>query len=795
MSCWGSALTRNRGFTAAAVLTLALGIGANTAMFSVVDGVLLKPLAYREPDRLVSLHLRITSLKNLGVLPLPPFVYDLWRGHATALESIAVVRPDTENLTGTGEPVRVLSARISASLFSTLGVRPAVGRPFLAIEDRYPAAQVVILSDGFWRRRFAADPAIIGRKILLNEAPYQVVGVMPAGFTLPMDDAEHASHFDVLLPAGIAPEQRLAHAYWGVARLKPGIAVEQARATLDANLATLNGGLTRNAIVSPLRSNMTERVRKGLAILMAAIGLVLLIACGNLANLSLSRALARRKELAIRAALGAGRGRIFQQLFVESLRLAALGGAAGVLCAGWLLDGILTQLPQELPRRAGISIDGRALVFSIALTFVSASLFASFPAWRFSKTDPQEALRQSARGATDGRGADALRRWLIAAQVAICTMLLIGAGLLLRSFDRILSIDPGFQTEHVLAADVPLEGGRYEAPARRIATYSAIEERLRGIPGALSAGAVSWLPLSGDQFVNPVFLPNAPLTPERIRNLPMAQIRYATPDYFRVMGIALRAGRIYSDSASDAWNAVLSAGAAKTLWPRDAIGQEFTLDESPHPRMLRVAGVVADVHDELQNRAPLMVYLPLARMQGMNLSFVVRTALPVESVARAVRQAVWQVDRNVPVTAIRPMRDIVAASTAQRRFQTLLLAGFAAVAVLLAACGIYGTVSYAVNQRRREIGIRMALGAQRRDVASLVLRQAFAPVAFGIAAGGAGTLALVRLLAGLLFGVGPADAATYSSAGMLVLAVAAVSCWLPARRAMRVDPAETMHCE
>ncbi len=779
------------------IITLALGIGANTAMFSVVDGVLLKPLDYTEPDRLISLHLQITTLKNLGVMPLPPFVYDLWRDHTAALESLAVVRPDTENLTGTGEPEHLLAARVSASLFSTLGVRPMLGRPFARSEDIYQGPAVVILANSFWRRRFAADPAVVGRKILLDGAPYQVIGVMPPGFELPIDLIEYASHFDILLPADIGPDQRMAHAYWGVARLKPGRTLEQARSELDARLASLNNGLEREAIVSPLRSNMTGRVRQGLAILMAAIGLVLLIACANLANLLLSRALARRKEIAVRAALGAGRSHIFKLLFMESMGLAAAGGAAGVLFAGWLLNGILTQLPQELPRRAGISIDGRALAFCIGLTFLSALLFAGLPAWRFSKTDPQEALRQSSRGATDSRGTDRVRRWLIAAQVALCTMLLIGAGLLLRSFEKILSVDWGFRTEHVLTATVPLEGGPYDLPAHRVAAYQALDENLRAIPGVTAAGAVSWLPLSGEGHISPMFLPHQPLTPERIRNLPMAQIRTATPGYFQAMGIPLRAGQIYSDGAADAWTAVVNQAAARTLWPdRDPIGQEFTLDESPNPRMLRVAGVVGDIRQEEPRTAtPLMVYLPLARQEGANLSFVVRAALPTDSLVRAIRQAVRQVDPSVPVTSIRHMREIVAASTAQRRFQTLLLASFAAVAMLLASFGIYGTVSYAVNQRRSEIGIRMALGARPSDVARLVLRQALAPVTLGIAAGGAGTLALVRLLAGLLYGVGPADAASYLAACALVLAVAVGACWLPARRAMLVDPAETIHCE
>ena len=791
-------LTRNPGFTATAVLTLALGIGANTAMFSVIDGVLLKPLAYREPDRLISLHLRITTLKNLGILPLPPFVYNLWREHAVSLENIAVVRPGSETLTGANQPERLASARVSASLFPTLGVWPALGRAFAANEDVYQGPQVAILSNGFWRRRFGADPGVAGRQFQLNGTAYRVIGVMPPGFELPIDlQSEHAAHFDVLLPADIAPEQRMNHGYWGVARLKPGVTVDQARAELDANLASIKDNLVRKAIVARLRTNLTERVQRGLGLLMAAVGLVLLIACANLANLLLSRGLTRRKEIAVRAALGASRWQIVRQLFLESFGFSVFGGALGVIFADWALGGILTQLPVDLPHRAAISVDVRTLVFCAAVTFFCALLFSALPAMRFSKADPQEALGQSQRGATDTRGSGALRQWLIASQVALCTMLLIGAGLLVRSFANIITVDRGFDTENVLTADVPLAGARYEQPERRMATYQAIEQGLARIPGVSVAGAVSWLPLSGDEYLNPIFLPGVALTPERIPDLPMAQIRFATPGYFRAAGILLRSGRIYSETAGDEWTALVSASAALRVWPnRNPVGQEFTIDESPHPRMLRVAGVVADVKQtELQNVSPLMVYLPAAHNHGLDLSFVLRTKLPAGSVARSIRRAVSQIDANVPVTAIRSMTEIVKTSTAQRRFQTLLLTAFAGIAMLLAALGIYGTLSYSVNRRYREIGIRLALGAQGRDVGALVLRQALTPVMLGLAAGSAGAFFLMKTLSALLFGVRSGDAATYSATVALVFLVALVSCWLPTQRAMRFDPMETIRCE
>ena len=791
-------LLRNPGFTAAAGLTLALGIGANTAMFSLIDGVLLKPLAYREPSRLISLHLRITTLKNLGILPIPPYIFQLWRDHAGTLENIAVVRPGTESLTGTGQPERLLTARVSSSLFPTLDVGPALGRSFAEGEDVHPARRLVILGDGFWRRHFGADPAVVGREIQLNGASHTVIGVMSPAFELPIDlETEHASHFDLLLPLDIGPDQVQNHGYWGVARLRPGVTVEQARADLDANLASLKGDVVRNAVVSQLRTNLIDRVHRGLSLLMAAVGLVLLIACGNLANLLLSRGLTRRKEIAVRAALGAGRWQIVRQLFCESFALSVLGGAAGVMCADWALGAILAQLPADLPHRAAISVDARAVAFCTVLTFLCALLFAALPAWRFSKADPQDALRQSQRGSTGTQGSGVLRQWLITSQVALCTMLLIGSGLLVRSFAKIMTLDRGFETENVLTADVPLNGDRYQQPVRRNAAYHAIEERLSEIPGVSAAGAVSWLPLSGNEYQNPVFLPGARLTQDSIRNLPMAQIRFATPGYFGAAGIPLRSGRIYSEAATDVWTALVSDNAARRLWPdRDPIGQEFTIDESSHPRMWSVAGVVADVRQaDLQSPSPLMVYLPPVHNRGMDLSFVLRTKLPPGLMARSVREAVRQIDADVPVTAIRSMSELVATSTAQRRFQTLLLTTFACIAMLLAALGIYGTLSYSVNQRYREIGIRLALGAQGRDVGTLVLRQALTPVVVGLAAGLTGALFLMKMLSALLYGVGPGDAATYSISGALIVVVAVASCWLPALRAMRLDPVETIRYE
>ncbi len=792
------ALLRNPGFTAAAVLTLAIGIGANTAMFSIVDGVLLKPLAYLKPDRLISLHLRITTLKNLGIMPLPPFVYDLWRARAASLESIALVRPGHQNLTGAGEPVRLLSAGVSASLFPTLGVWPAIGRAFAATEDVNQGPRVAILGYGFWRRGFGADPNVLGRRIELNGTAYSIVGVMPSGFELPIDlETEHASRFDILLPLDIGPDQRMNHGYWGVARLKPGVTVAQARADLDAGLASIQGNLVRQAVVSPLGANLTGRVKVGLGLLMAAVGLVLLIACANLANLLLSRGLTRRKEIAVRTALGATRGQIMRQLFSESLALSAAGGAAGVVCAGWALGGILTQLPADLPHRGAIGVDLRTLVFCTVLTVLATLLFAALPAWRFSQSDPQEALRQSQRGSTDTRGSGALRQWLIGMQVALSTTLLIGAGLLTRSFAKIMTVDPGFETENVITADVPLEGERYAEATRRNAAYDAIRVRLAGIPGVSVAGAVSHLPLSGDDYVNPIFLPGVALTPDRIPNLPMAQIRFATPGYFRAAGISLRSGRIYSGAAADRWAALVSESAARRVWPdRDPIGREFTIDESPHPRIWRVAGVVADIRQsELQNPAAMMVYLPIEYNQGSDLSFVLHTQMPVDSVARSIRQAVAQIDANVPVSAIRGMREIVDTSTAQRRFQTLLLTAFAGIAMLLAALGIYGALSYSVNRRYREIGIRMALGAQGVDVGTWVLRQALVPVVLGLAAGVVAAAFLMRALSAMLYGVGSGDPATYAAAGGMVFVVAVASCCLPAWRAMRLDPLETIRAE
>ncbi len=790
-------VTRNPAFTAAAVLTLALGIGANTAMFSIIDGVLLKPLAYRQPDRLISLHLRITTLKNLGVLPLPPYIYKLWRRNASTIESIAVIRPGSDNLTGVGEPDRLLSARVSSSVFQTLGVWPAIGRSFTESEDTHDGPKAVILSDGLWRRRFAADPKVLGRAIQLNETPYTIIGVMPAGFEVPIDlETEHAAHFDIMLPVAFAPDNMMNHGYWGVARLKPGVTLDQARTELDTILATIKGDLVRNAVAAPLETNLTARVRQGLGLLMAAVGLVLLIACGNLANLMLSRGLARRKEIAVRSALGASRWQIVRLLFNESLALSALGGVAGVICASWSVSAILAQLPASLPHQGAISVDPRSLLFCLAATFFSALLFGALPAWRFSKADPQEALQQAGRGASETRKSSALRQCLIGTQVALGTMLVIGCGLVLRSFANVARVDPGFETHNVITADLPLEGPRYTEPAIREA-YREIEQRLSSIPGVTASGGVSWLPLSGNEYQNPIFFPGQALTRDRIADLPMAQIRFATPGYFQAAGVTLESGRVYSEAAGEMWSAVVSESAARRLWPSGSpLGQEFTIDEGPKPRVWRVAGVVADVRQAgLESPAPMIVYLPPANNRGMSFSFVLRTKMPPDSLTRSIRQAVWQVDPAIPVPKIRSMSEIVATAVGQRRFQTLLLTAFAGAALLLAALGIYGTISYSVNQRYREIGIRLALGAQSRDIGTLVLRHALTPVIAGLVAGAIGALCIRETLAALLYGISASDAPTYAASGALFLLVAAVSCWWPARRATRLDPVETMRCE
>ncbi|HEY7181210.1 MAG TPA: ABC transporter permease [Blastocatellia bacterium] len=782
-------LLKNSGFTLIAVLTLALGIGANTAIFSIVNALILRPLPYPGSERLVWVD--YASSRNTGGEVLSAHFLN-WQGQSQTLKGIAQFEPATRTLTGAGEPERVEAGLVTASFFTTLGAQPlAPGRNFTAAEDKSGGEPVVILSYGLWQRRYNGDQDIVGKTITLNDSSFTVVGVTPANFRF-------FRPFDVWLPLAIDLERDRAvgnsSSQSTVARLKPGVSIEQARAELDALLqryeATKPEGRPRIDLrprLVPLQKLLLGDTRRPLLILLSAVGLVLLIACANVANLLLARAGAREKELAIRGALGAGRLRLARQLLTECLLLAMAGSAAGLLLAYWLI-GLLGSLNSadalgEMGRVAAITIDLRVLGFTLIITLVTGLLFGLLPALRFSRTDLSVSLKEGGRGGAGGRG---LRNALMVSEVALAVVLLVGAGLLIRSFAKLLNVDPGYRAENLLTARITLPP-RYRDNSRRL--YEQILQRLAAIPGVTSVGATSHLPLLGYNL-------GAMLSVEGRPPLD-APISSVNPDYFRTMGISLRAGRLLNDSdTQDAPSvAVLSETLARRLFPdQDPLGKRFRLPGSG-AELTTVVGVVGDIrHKGLDRDIENALYLSY-RQTPRGMALLLRSAVEPSILAPALRNAIREIDPALPVYEMITMDERLSNSVAARRFNLLLLGGFAALALLLAGVGVYGVISYVVTQRTREIGIRMALGAQRADIARLFIKRGMAVVSLGVGLGLLGAFALTRLMSSLLFNVGANDPLTFSCVALLLSLVALAACYLPARRAARIDPLASLRHE
>jgi len=782
-------LLKNPGFTLVAVFTLALGIGANTAIFSVVNALMLRPLPYPDPGRLVWVD--YASSKNTGGEVLSAHFLN-WREQNRTLEGIAQFDPTTRTLTGAGEPERVEVGQISAGFFTTLGVHPLPpGRDFTAAEDKTGGERVAILSHGLWRRRYNSDQGIVGKTITLNDSIFTVVGVTPENF-------RYFRPFDVWIPLAIDLERDLANGNTSsqstVARLKPGITLGQARAELDTLLqryeTTRLEGRPRidfRTRLVPLQELLLGDTRRPILVLLGAVGLVLLIACANVANLLLARAATREKELAIRGALGAGRLRLVRQLLTECLLLAMAGSAAGLLLASWLTEllGSLssTNTLGEMGRVAAITIDLRVLGFTLLITLVTGLLFGFLPALRFSRTDLNVSLKEGGRGGgIHGRG---LRNALMISEVALAIVLLVGAGLLIRSFAKLLDVDPGYRAENLLTARIALPP-RYSDNSQRAQFYERILQRIAALPGVTAVGATSHLPLTGYNM-------SAQLRVEGRQtregeNPPSAPVARVNPDYFRTMGIALRAGRLINDSdTQDAPGvALLSETLARRLFP----------DEDPLGKRLSVAGlgatiigVVSDIrYTGLDGEVEQAVYLSYRQLPRSGMALVLRGAVEPSSLAPTLRNAVREIDPALPVYDVMTMNERLSNSVAARRFNLLLLGGFAALALLLAGVGVYGVISYVVTQRTHEVGVRMALGAQSADVVRLFIKQGMAMVMFGVALGLIGAFALTRLMKSLLFNVSAIDPLTFVCVALLLSLVALAACYLPARCAAKVDP-------
>jgi putative ABC transport system permease protein len=795
-------LRKNPGFTAVAVVALALGIGANTAIFSVVNAVLLRPLAFPEPDRLVTL-----AENNLrrGVdhssVSYPNFAD--WREQNASFESAAASMESDFNTSIGDQPERVQAAIVSASLFHVLGVEPVLGRGFTDEEDRPGAGPVVVLGYGFWQQRFGGDPGVIGRSIPVEGLNVTIVGVMPAGFRFPVGTTPVPMLAPLSFLSADMQGQRGAHFLSVVARLRPGVTLEQARADMDAigqRLAAQypDSNTDTSVTVTLLHERLVTDVRPALLVLLGAVGFVLLIACANVANLLLVRSTARRKEIAIRAALGAGRWRVVRALLTESTLLACLGGALGLLLAIWGTDVLISVGPTGLVRVDEISVDGRVLGFTVAVSLVTGIVFGLLPALHASRIDLSEALKEG--GANRVASArDRVRSALVVTEVALSVVLLIGAGLMVRSFARLLDVDPGFRPDHVVTAQLTLPDATYTEPQQVAAFYDRVLDRLRQIPGVQSAGAVTTLPLDGSRISVSYEVEGQPTPPGLQQS---AGFDAVSPGYFRTLGIPILTGRDFTDQdrADGRPVIIVNEAMARRCWPgQDPIGKRITsgitMDDGDPP-VREVVGVVGDVrHNSLSSEARAAYYIPFAQVPMGMATLAVRTAAEPAAVTSAMRAAVRDVDSNQPLYNARVMEQVVAESVATPRFYATLLGIFGAVALVLAAVGIYGVMAYSVTQRTHEIGVRIALGAQPLQVLRLVVGHGLALALVGVGIGLAAAFALTRLMSSMLFGVSATDPLTFGGLAALLVGVALLACYVPARRASRVDPMVALRYE
>jgi putative ABC transport system permease protein len=794
-------LRRSPGFTLTAVLTLALGIGANTAIFSVVNATLLRPLAFPHPERIVVLQ---NQYKALGQDSASASVADYvdYRKQRHLFSEVAAVNTDDFNLTGVDRPERLQCGEATSGLFAVLGIQPILGRVFTYEEDQPGRNQVVLLTEGLWKRRFGGDPSVLGRTIHLNGKPYTVVGIVPSIL-------QWFAPLDAWIPTGFTPAQmsaaeRTNQFLFILARLQPGVSIERAR----VGMAAFGRALAKNfpdfyppstgwAIrVDSLNDLLIGDVRGALLVLLAAVGFVLLIACANVANLSIARAAGRMRELSIRAALGAAKGRIARQLLTESVMLGLLGGAAGMLLGSWGVALLVKSGPQQLPRLDEVSIDGRVLAFTAAIALLTGVLFGLAPVMQVATGNLHDLLKLGARGTAGSLRRHRTRSALVIVEVAISLVLLVAAGLLLRSFASVAKVDPGFRAQNVLTFGVSLPPARYSTQAQTSGFFHALLDRLATLPGVSTAGAVNPLPFSGSNSsgsfnVEGYAVPHGGAAPH-------ADQRVVSPGYFMAMGISLRRGRLAADSDRQ--------GAPLAVVVDEALAQEYFKGQDPIGQHLRggdgggwatVIGIVGHVqHNALDNRQrKATLYWPYLQKPAQSMQVVLHTAGDPIALTNGIQWEVSSLDKDVPVFDVKTMDQRVAASLANRRFAAWLLAVFSFIALLLAAVGLYGVMAQSVLQRSREIGVRMALGAQSADVLRMILRQGAILVVGGLIAGTVAALGLTSLMKSLLFAVKPTDPLTFATVAALLAIVALAATYLPARRATRLDPVNALRDE
>jgi putative ABC transport system permease protein len=796
-------LRKSPGFAAIAILTLALGVGANTAIFSVVNAVLLRPLSFKDPSRLVEIS-RVDESRGIqgGAFGYPCFQFIGER--ATLFDGLAVSSADTFNLIGTGQPVQIQAMRVSSSFFDVVGVRPEIGRGFRSEESKQGAAPVVILGYSLWRDRFGSDPNVVGRNMTLDGLNYTIVGVLTREMDVPFRGT------DVWVPrpyeSSLFPPVRVPMGVGyllGYSRLKPGVSLAQARTELDTIAHAYQKAFPSNTDASPdgtltptlIADSALGGVRNTLWVLLGAVGFVLLIACANVANLLLVRAAGRGKETAVRAAIGGSRYRLAQQFLTESILLAFIGGGLGVLVAAWGVQILSALRDLPVPRADAIGVDSRVMIFSLAVMLLTGILFSLAPIWRMSRTDLVEALKESARGSSTGPRRNRMGAALVVGELALSVVLLAGAGLLLRSFVRLLHVNLGFAPENVLTFQISLPTTKYPQMYQKTAFYRDVRERIAAVPGVRSVATAFMLPPNSGVFA-PYLVEGMPTDTQQGKR-PLAVWNSVSTAYFQTLGVPLMRGRFFDET--DAENGpdvvIISENVAKHYWPnQDPLGRHIQVARQQTPS--EIVGVVADVRNRGIGATPFEeLYTPLPQRAWASMMTTVKTSGDPNQIVSAVRSAVAAVDRDQPVTQIQTLDSALADSVAQQRLSALLLGVFAAIALTLASVGIYGVTSYTVAQRTQEIGIRIAMGAQASDVLALILKYGAKLAAAGVLLGIAAAIALTRLMGNLLYNISPTDPATLAIVSVTLAGVALLACYVPARRATRVDPVIALRSE
>ena len=801
-------LRKNLGFSLVAIAVLALGIGANTAIFSVVNAVLLRPLPFDDPSRLVQIwHVPPPkAFPGMTRFSVSAANYLDWKQQNHVFEKTAIYTYDQYDLTVGDKPQSLAAAAVESTFFPVLGVQPLLGRVFLAEEDQEGRSNVLVLSYGFWQTQFGGNPSVVGQKIMLNGTAHTVIGVMGPRFNRP----DWAKFW---VPMAWTAQQRAVrgeHHYMVIGRLKPGVSLPQAQAemnTISSQLAQQYPADDKDwgAVVVPLRDELVGDVRPSLLILLGAVAFVLLIACANVANLVLAKTLSRRKEIAIRSALGASRRRVLQQVLSETLLLALVGGAIGLVIAHFGVALIVKFLGQQLPHSTEIGLDGWVLAFALGISLLTGLLAGLLPAIRLTRGDVNQALKQGLGRTDSDSGGNRTRSALVVCEVALSLVLLVGAGLMIRSLLLLRAVDPGFKPQNVLTLTVSVAANKFPVPAQQVSFFDQVLQRVRALPGVESAGLIDALPLSGGGSHQPVAIEGRPVVP--MAEQPEVDVRLISPGYMRAMRIPVVKGRDFTDDdvAGKPRVVVISESMAKRFWPNeDPIGKHLKLTFSSNADR-EVIGIVGDVKlDSLdESRSTATLYSPepqlsspaLGEWRSFGMSMVVRTSANPGSVLSAVTAAVHQVDPETPVLDAKTMDVVVDESVTQQRSTMLLLAAFAGLALLLAAVGIYSVLSYAVRRRVREIGIRMALGAQIGDVLRMVVVEGMRPTVIGVVIGLAGALALGRVLSSVIYGVSARDLATFGTVAALLTAVGFLASVIPAYRATRVDPMKTLREE